>query len=85
MGRIDVSPDPAHEGQPVTITVTGPGPWLISRNPDGEIREYQANASGQIELTAPPGAGGESFTILNSEDPPAQARIDIVSQNNFGG
>lgn len=77
--RIKVEPNPAQEGQTVTITVTGPGPWFIAGNPGGEIREYTADHNNQIELTAPPGAGGDSFTITDFGDPPTDARVDIES------
>ncbi len=81
MPRIDVEPNPAVEGWPVTITVEGAGPWLIAREPDGAVTEYQPDAQGQIELLTPPGTSGQSFTVTNSGTPPDSARIDIVSQD----
>ena len=78
---IVVEPNPAVEGQPVTITVTGPGPWSIAGNPDGEIKEYSPNQNNEIELLAPPGRAGGSFTITDFGDPPTDARIDITSTN----
>jgi hypothetical protein len=78
MTRIDVEPNPAVEGQPVTITVEGPGPWLVMGDPDGEVREHEPDSQGQIELTAPPGASGGTFTVMNSADPPVSQRVDIV-------
>ena len=78
---IVVEPNPAVEGQPVTITVTGPGPWYVAGNPSGEITEYQPNPNNEIELLAPPGQAGGSFTITDYGDPPTSARIDIGSNN----
>jgi hypothetical protein len=77
--RLVVEPDPAIEGQPVTITVTGPGPWTIAGNPDGELREYQPDQNNEIELSAPPGRGGGSFTITDGNG--TSARIDIRSSD----
>ncbi|HLU38358.1 MAG TPA: hypothetical protein VK081_03175 [Planctomycetota bacterium] len=77
--RIKVDPNPAIEGQPVTITVTGPGPWFIAGDPDGEIREYQPGPNNEIELTAPPGRGGGTFTITDGNG--TSARIDIESSD----
>lgn len=76
---IVVDPNPAVEGQPVTITVTGPGPWYVAGNPSGEVKEYRPDANNEIELLAPPGGAGESFTVTDFGDPPTNARIDIVS------
>jgi len=77
--RIVVDPDPAIEGQPVRITVTGPGPWFVAGNPDGEIVEKVPDQNNEIELLEPPGQAGGSFTITDFGDPPTDARIDIVS------
>jgi hypothetical protein len=77
--EIRVEPNPAIEHQPVTITVTGPGPWYMAGNPGGELREVIADGNNEIELAAPPGEAGASFTITDFGDPPTNARIDIVS------
>lgn len=77
---ISIEPNPAVEGQPVRIIVSGPGPWYISRDGSGVITELRPNASGEYELAAPPGSGGESFTITDFGNPPAAAGFPIVSQ-----
>lgn len=77
--EIKVEPDPAIEGQPVTIIVTGPGPWYVAGNPGGEIVEHRPDNNNEIELLAPPGQAGSSFTITDFGDPPTNVRIDIVS------
>ncbi|MEZ5963852.1 MAG: hypothetical protein R3F56_08415 [Planctomycetota bacterium] len=76
---IKVEPNPAIEGQAVTIVVTGPGPWYVAGNPGGEIVEYTPDANNEIELLTPPGQAGGSFTVTDFGDPPTNARIDIVS------
>jgi hypothetical protein len=75
---VSVQPNPPVEGQPVTITVTGPGPFYVSRDPDGDLTRYDADAQGEIELTTPPGAAGQSFTVSNYADPPVDGRFTIA-------
>jgi hypothetical protein len=79
--QLEVEPNPAVEGQPVTITVTGSGPWYIGGNPDGELREYRPDRNQEIELTSPPGTAGGSFTVTDFGDPPTEARVNIVSSD----
>ncbi|HLU37984.1 MAG TPA: hypothetical protein VK081_01285 [Planctomycetota bacterium] len=76
-----MDPNPAVEGQPVTITVTGPGPWYVVPNPSGEPKEYKPDAHNEIELLAPPGNAGGSFTITDFGDPATEIRVDIVSSD----
>jgi hypothetical protein len=73
-GEINVDPNPAVEGQPVTITVTGPGPWYVTGNPNGDIVEYTPNQNLEIELASPPAGAGASFTVTDFGDPPSDVR-----------
>lgn len=75
---IRIEPDPAVEGQLVTITVTGQGPWYVARNPSGELVEIQPDANGEAEI-ATPGVGGETFTVMNTSEPFVNEFFDIVS------
>jgi len=79
-GGIRIDPDPAVEGQLVTITVpaTAQGPWYVSLDPSGEVTEVTPDAQGQVEIM-PPGGGGDSFTVTNFDDPPTGSSFDIVS------
>ncbi|HLU40396.1 MAG TPA: hypothetical protein VK081_13505 [Planctomycetota bacterium] len=62
---IRVEPDPPREGEPVTITVTGPGPYRYSVDggPWTELPIDEETGSGSIVL--PAGSGG---TILDVTD-----------------
>ncbi len=76
---VTIDPNPAIEGQPVRITVTGPGPWYISRDGSGTITEVTPQAAGEIEILSPPGVGGQSFTVTDLGDPPIDGTFPINS------
>lgn len=76
-GGVTVNPNPPVEGEALTITVTGPGPFYISRDPDGDLVKHTPDAQGEIELSAPPGSAGQSFTVSNYADPPVDGRFTI--------
>lgn len=80
-GGVKVQPNPPVEGQPVTITVTGPGPFYVSCDPDGPLVKYTPDAHGEIELTSPPGSAGQSFTVSNYADPTVDGQFVIAPQN----
>ncbi|MEZ5965843.1 MAG: hypothetical protein R3F56_18555 [Planctomycetota bacterium] len=84
-GDIRIDPDPAIEGQLVTITLpaSASGPWYVSLDPSGTVTEVTPDGDGQVEIMAP-GVGGESFTVTNFDDPPTGASFDIVSQSGHG-
>lgn len=75
---IRIQPDPAVEGQLVTITVTGTGPWYVARDPSGQLTEITPDANGEAEITTP-GVGGETFTVMNTSEPFVNEFFDIVS------
>ena len=81
VGGVTIDPNPAVEGQPVRIVVTGPGPWYVSLDGSGAITEVTPQANGEIEILSPPGAGGESFTVTDLGDPPVDGSFPIVSQH----
>ncbi len=76
--QISISPNPAVAGQSVLISVPGPGPWYVSLDPDGEVREYSP-PNGEIEISTP-GSGGQTFTVTDFGDPPINETFDINSQ-----
>lgn len=76
---VTIDPDPAVEGQPVSIKVNGPGPWYISLDGTGTITEITPQTAGEIELATPPGVGGQSFTVTDLGDPPVDGSFPIVS------
>lgn len=76
-GNITTVPNPPVEGQSVVITVPHSGPWLISRDGSGEYSEVTADSRGEIDLPAPPGTGGQSFTISDGRDPPTHASFTV--------
>jgi hypothetical protein len=75
---VAIDPNPAVEGQPVRIVVTGPGPWYISRDGSGTLTEVTPH-NGEIELLTPPGTGGQSFTVTDLGEPPIDGSFSIVS------
>ncbi len=77
---VKVQPNPPVEGQAVTITVSGPGPFYVSRDPDGDIVKYTPDAQGEIELSSPPGSAGQSFTVSNYADPTVDGQFVIAPQ-----
>lgn len=77
---VTIDPNPAVEGRPVRIVVSGPGPWYVSLDGSGTITEVTPQANGEIELLSPPGAGGQSFTVTDLGDPPVDGSFPIVSQ-----
>lgn len=74
---VTVEPNPPIEGQGVTITVTGSGPFYINLDPDGDLVAYSPDSHGEIELLQPPGSAGQSFTVSNYDDPPVDGRFTI--------
>jgi len=76
---IRIDPDPAVEGQPVTITVVGTGPWYVAQDPSGDLVEIKPDANGEVEMTTP-GAGGGTFTVMNGSEPYVNDFFDVVSQ-----
>lgn len=79
-GGLRIDPDPAVEGQMVTITVpaTAQGPWYVSLDPSGTLTEVTPDAQGQIEIMTP-GRGGDTFTVTNFDDPPTGASFRVVA------
>lgn len=77
--HIRIEPDPAVEGQLVSITVTGTGPWYVARDPSGELTEITPDANGEVEIRTP-GVGGETFTVMNTSEPYVNDFFDIVGQ-----
>lgn len=79
--EIKVDPNPAVEGQPITITFPGPGPWFIRR--DGTSGGWDKVAidpeTNTARLDAPPGQGGDSFSISNLEIPETGINVPINS------
>jgi hypothetical protein len=75
---VTVQPNPPVEGKGVTITVSGPGPFYVNRNPDGELLVYTPDDNGEIELAQPPGAAGESFTVSNYGNPLVDGRFTVA-------
>ena len=75
---IRIEPDPAVEGQYVTITVTGSGPWYVARDPGGELTEITPNANGEVEIVTP-GSSGGTFTVTNTTEPIVSNSFAIVS------
>jgi hypothetical protein len=65
---IRIEPNPVAEGQFVTITVAGKGPWYVGTDPAGELTEVTPDANGEIEIRAP-GRAGDTYTITNSSEP----------------
>lgn len=82
MVRSDITtePDPPIEGQTVVISVPHSGPWFIARDGSGDVVECTANDRGEIELPAPPGRGGETFTVTDYRDPATDGNFSIQSQ-----
>ena len=78
-GDITTQPNPPVENQSLVIVVPHPGPWSISLDGSGVITEVTADERGQIDLPAPPGVGGQSFSISDGGTPPVDANFDIVS------
>jgi len=78
MSGVRISPDPAIEGQLVTIILEGSGPWYMARDPDGDLIELQPDANGEAEVQ-PPGSGGDTFSVTNFGDPPLDGNFHIVS------
>ena len=79
LGNITTQPDPPVEGQSVVISVPHAGPWLISQDGSGVFTEVSANDRGEIDLPAPPGRGGQTFTIADGRDPVTTANFEIQS------
>jgi hypothetical protein len=73
--QISISPNPAVAGQPVLISVPGPGPWYISVDPDGDVHEYNPT-NGEIEISTP-GTGGQTFTVTDFGSPPINETFNI--------
>jgi hypothetical protein len=60
---IVVEPNPAIEGQPVTVRVTGPGPHYW-RTGDLDWEEIPIDEeTGRGFITLPPGTGGDTLLI----------------------
>ncbi len=78
---ISPQPNPPREGQTVVITVPHGGPWFVARDGSGEVHEYTPNDRGEIELPAPPGRGGETFTVTDYRDPATEANFNIESNS----
>lgn len=74
---VRVEPSPPVEGQLVTITVAGPGPWYVATNPTGELVEVRPDTNGEVEIRTPASAGG-SFTVTNAGDPAVPESFDVV-------
>ncbi len=77
---VSVQPNPPLEGRTVTITLRGPGPWYLSRDPSGTVTEITPDAQGQVEMLAP-GSGGDFFTVTDTLDPPTGGTFQIASTN----
>jgi hypothetical protein len=75
---VTAEPNPPIEGQGVTLTVTGRGPFYMSRDPDGDLIELTPNSDNVIELGQPPGTAGQTFTVTNFGDPPVEGRFTIA-------
>ncbi len=80
-GDITIKPDPAVEGQPVTIHVPEGGTWYVGVDGTGQIVEIKPNDKNEIELTLS-GRGGETFTVTNAGNPPTNASFDIVATHS---
>jgi hypothetical protein len=76
--EITIDPNPAVEGQPVVITVAGSGPWYVGRDGSGSVTEVTPT-NGEIELLAPPGTAGQTFTVTDFGSPPTSAPFSIVA------
>lgn len=81
LSDIRIDPDPAREGQPVTITFPHGGPWFVGVDPDGEVLEVSPGEDLQAEI-AIPGEGGETFTVTDLRDPPTEGNFNIVSNGS---
>jgi len=80
-GDITIDPDPPVEGQPVIITVPHSGPWYVSGDGSGEVTEHTPNDRGEIELSAPPGHGNDTFTVTDYRDPATDGNFRVQGQN----
>ena len=80
MTGIQITPDPAIEGQTVSIRLPGAGSWVMARDPDGDLIELHPDVNGMVEVY-PPGAGGDTFSITNFGDPPRDGNFRIVSND----
>lgn len=81
LGPITIHPNPAVDGQPVTITLPRGGTWHVSVDGSGEVRTIRADENQQIEITLSAPNGG-TFTVSDGANPPTDASFDIVSQRS---
>lgn len=76
---ITVDPDPAIEGQPATITVSGGGPyyWRVSGQPWQEIPIDEESGAGRVTL--PAGSGGGVLDISDLKFPAPDQSETLVN------
>ena len=78
-GDITTQPNPPLENQSVVIVVPHSGPWSISLDGSGVVTRYTPNERGEVDLPAPPGGGGQSFTVSDGNSPGNHATFEISS------
>lgn len=76
-GDITTVPSPPIEGQGVVIYVPHDGPWWVSLDGSGVLTEVRPDSRGEIDLPAPPGSGGQTFTVSDRGDPSTAASFEI--------
>jgi hypothetical protein len=75
---IVVEPNPAVEGQPVTVRVDGSGPyfWRVSGEEWTEVAIDPETGQGRIDV--PPGSGGDTLVVSDRERPnPDNAEVPV--------
>lgn len=80
-GEFEVQPDPPVEGQPVTITFPGPGPWYVREDGStgGWTEVHVDPESNTARLDAPPAMGGGSFSVSDLEIPESATSVSVTS------
>ena len=70
---IVVEPNPAIEGQPVSVSVDGPGPhyWRVAGQEWQEVPVDEETGRGRIDV--PPGTGGGVLDVSDRRSPSADA------------
>jgi hypothetical protein len=78
---IVVDPNPAIEGSPVTITVSGPGPYSWAVSPTGEWQTVPIDPETQRgQIVLPAGSGGHVLQISDLAIPNSDsAAVNIDS------
>ncbi len=79
---IVVDPNPAIEGQPATVTVSGPGPyyWRVAGHPWEEIPIDEESGAGRITL--PAGSGGGVLDISDRRHPTPDQSETLVNSTD---